>query len=319
MPDGNIYSFPTYYDPEFLSLVIGFPLWINDEWLEELGMEEPETTEEFYQYLKAVKETDLLGDGSGNEVPLSASSVNGIVNQLRGSWGLGNKGQGNSYIDLDPETNELRFIRTDDRYKEVLEYVHKLYAEGLIDQDIYTHETAEFYAKGASGALGAVNIGNPIAVMDQEQFVGLAPLEGPYGDRLQSQIRPPLAHIGSFAITDKNEHPEATVRWMDYFYSDEGAKLFFMGIEGETFEETEDGQYVYVDEILDNPDGLTQDQALANTSRGWEEAIRGLSSKTSSKAQKPYQTQSKQVRKLVHTFQMRFGMALALMKRKEGF
>src|SRR5690606_1809789 len=34
MPDGNIYSFPSFYDPDFLPMLIGTPLWIKQEWLE---------------------------------------------------------------------------------------------------------------------------------------------------------------------------------------------------------------------------------------------------------------------------------------------
>src|SRR5699024_11624362 len=69
-PDGHIYSVPTIYSPDFESLLIGAKGWINGEWLEELGMDNPETTEEFYEYLKAVKENDL--NGEGNEIPLSS-------------------------------------------------------------------------------------------------------------------------------------------------------------------------------------------------------------------------------------------------------
>src|SRR5699024_12210470 len=67
-PDGNIYSLPTLDDPEFLSLRISAEPWFRQDWLDELGMDVPKTTDEFYDYLKAVKETDLIGDGEGKEV-----------------------------------------------------------------------------------------------------------------------------------------------------------------------------------------------------------------------------------------------------------
>lgn len=69
MPDGNIYSLPSFYDPDLLSMLIGTPLWINQDWLKKLGMEEPQTTEEFYKYLQAVKATDLNGNGKHDEIP----------------------------------------------------------------------------------------------------------------------------------------------------------------------------------------------------------------------------------------------------------
>lgn len=62
-PDGNIYSIPTVYSPDFSSLLIGAKGWVNGDWLEQLDMDNPETTDEFYEYLKAVKETDLNGNG----------------------------------------------------------------------------------------------------------------------------------------------------------------------------------------------------------------------------------------------------------------
>lgn len=40
-------------------------------------------------------------------------------------------------------------------------------------------------------------------------------------------------------------------------------KLYFMGKEGETYTSDASGNLKYVDEITNNPDGLTQDQALA--------------------------------------------------------
>src|SRR5690625_1525148 len=36
-PDGNIYSVPTVYSPDFPSLLVGAKPWINQEWLDELG------------------------------------------------------------------------------------------------------------------------------------------------------------------------------------------------------------------------------------------------------------------------------------------
>src|SRR5699024_4788258 len=56
--------------------------------------------------------------------------------------------------------------------------------------------------------------------------------------------------------------PEATVRWIDYFYGEEGQELFFMGIEGKTFEFNDDGELVYMDHILNSKDGLSRDQEV---------------------------------------------------------
>ncbi|GIP33322.1 extracellular solute-binding protein [Paenibacillus sp. J2TS4] len=262
MPDGNIYSFPSFYDPEFLPMLIGTPLWVKQDWLDKLNMPEPKTTEDLYNYLKAVKETDLNGNGQADEIPYSGTGINPLIDQLKGAWGVGTRGLGHKFVDVDPETNELRFFRLDSKYKEVLEYVHKLYAEGLIDKEIFTQKSNELYAKGAKDILGATINPNPKTQFNGENYFGLGALEGPHGDKLYSHIKVPMVWPGAFVITDKNKHPEATVRWMDHFYGDEGATFYFMGQKDVSYTETPDGKLEFVDAIKNNPDGLTLDQAL---------------------------------------------------------
>ncbi|MFE5324017.1 ABC transporter substrate-binding protein [Paenibacillus sp. NPDC056579] len=263
MPDGNIYSLPSFYDPSFLPMLIGTPLWVNKEWLDKLGMEEPKTTEEFYQYLKKVKDTDLNGNGQKDEIPYSSAGIGNLINQVKGAWGLGNRGLGHAYVDMDPASNKLRFTKTDPKYKEMLQYVNKLYAEGLLDKEIFTIKDSALYAKGQKGVLGSTVIPNPATLMNQKNYIGLGALKGPQGDQLYSHVKVPMVHVGAFAITNKNPNPEATLRWMDYFYSEEGAKFYFMGQKDVTYKEGAEGKMEYVDDITKNPQGLTQDQALA--------------------------------------------------------
>src|SRR5690625_6304647 len=72
-------------------------------------MDMPETTEEFYGYLKSVKETDVMGNGQGDEIPFSAMDIDHLFHYLKGSFGIGNRGNSNEYIDIDPDTGEVRF------------------------------------------------------------------------------------------------------------------------------------------------------------------------------------------------------------------
>lgn len=264
MPDGHIYSFPSFYSPEFLPMLIGTPLWVKQDYLDKLGLEEPQTTEEFYQFLKAVKSTDLNGDGEANELPYSGTGIGPLMDQLKGAWGLGNRGLGHKYVDVDPANDQLRFFRLTDANKELLEYLNKLYSEGLIDKDIFTQDGKTLYAKGGKGLLASTINPSPKTQFNGEGYFGLGALKGPHGDQMYSHIKVPMVWPGAFVITDKNEHPEATIRWMDYFFSDEGAQLFFMGKEGETYTKQADGTLEYVDAIKNNPEGLTLDQSLTD-------------------------------------------------------
>lgn len=263
MPDGNIYSMPNMFDPEFTSVRMGGKLFLKQEWLDALGMAEPATTEEFYNFLVAVKNTDLNKNGQQDEIPIGSTTLATLVNHFKGAFGLGNRGTAHAMVDMG-DNNELRFIPTDERYKEFLEYFNKLWTEGLIDPDILVNEKEQnkFYAKGAEGVYGAIKITSPFTLMNQTGYIGAPAMEGPRGDKLYSEFRPPVAGPGAFVITDKNKYPAETVRWMDYFYGEEGNKMFFMGFKDKSYIENADGTVEYTDEILKNPDGLTFEQAL---------------------------------------------------------
>src|SRR5699024_2742781 len=222
--------------------------------------------EEFYQYLKAVKEEDPNGNGEADEVPYGAPSITGLVGWLRGSFGIANRGVRNANIDWDEEKGEVRFYPTTDRYKEMLEYINKLYEEELIEQNIFSIEWGQYLANAADGMYGSTVFYDPVELYGEEagkEFDSLGSLEGPHGDKSFSKVSPLVASIGNFVMTEGNEHPEATMRWMDYFYSDEGTKFFYMGKEDETYEVTDDGEYQYVDKIRNSDEGNTLEQEAA--------------------------------------------------------
>lgn len=261
MPDGNIYGLPTLYDPEFRSVLYGTP-WVKTEWLTKLGLQEPHTLDEFYDMLKAFKEKDPNGNGQKDEYAWGGVGTAGIVNYLRGSFGLNYHGTSNINVDTDPASGKVRFIPTDPRYKELLQFVNKLYKDGLLEQDIMSVKSTEVDAKGVEGLLGVVDNVDPVAIYNQEGYVGLPVLKGPHGDQMFSATGSPLGNIGMFVLTDKAKNPAALIRWMDYFYSDEGIRMFFMGWKDETYKEDAAGNVDYVDEIKNNPEGLNLDQAV---------------------------------------------------------
>ncbi|GAQ16937.1 ABC transporter substrate-binding protein [Oceanobacillus picturae] len=260
--DGKIYSLPTVYSPDFMSMTSNIKPWIREDWLKKLNMEMPETTEEYYQYLKAVKEGDPNGNGEADEIPYGNTNVDGMIGWLKGAYNIGNKGRKHAFTDLDPETNELRFYRTADGYKEMLEYINKLYSEGLINESVFTLETNEYHEQGSQGLYGSTVTTSPETRFGTDDFVGMPQLEGPDGHKDWVYITAPVVHKAAFVMTDKNKNPAATARWIDYFYGSEGAKMFFMGVEGETYEVTDDGESEYAEHITNDPDGLTFEQAL---------------------------------------------------------
>lgn len=275
-PDGNIYSMPSLIEEDFLSLRLSARPWINEDWLKELDMDIPETTGEFYEYLKAVKELDPVG--GGKTIPYGGTQIQEMVQWLSGSFGVMNHGPSNTNFDLDPnDDSKLRFYAATDEYRQMLEYIHKLYDEDLIDQSIFTIEWGQFLANASENLYGSMIFYDPIELFGEEigsQYNSLAALEGPEGHKDYNKLSSSVWDTANLVITSENPNPAATVRWMDHFYSEEGAELYYMGVEGETFEK-KDGKAVYMDHIL-NPEGdMTFEQAIAKQLT-WLGSINGI-------------------------------------------
>lgn len=275
-PDGNIYSMPALIEEDFLSLRLSARPWINEDWLDDLNMDMPETTDEFHAYLKAVKEAD---PNDGNTVPYGGTDIAEMMQWLSGSFGVMNRGPSNTNFDLDPDDDsKVRFYPTTDEYKALLEYMHELYDEGLIDQRIFSIEWGQFLSNASENQYGSMIFYDPTDLFGEEigsQFNSLAALEGPDGHQAYHKVSSSIWDPANLVITDENENPAATVRWMDHFYSDEGAKLYYMGVEDETYEVDDDGEITYVDSIL-NPEGdMTFEQAIAKQLT-WLGSINGI-------------------------------------------
>src|SRR5699024_5285251 len=78
-PDGNIYSLPTIYDPDFDALNMQTKMWVRQDWLDQFGMDPPSTLEEFEAYLVEVKNGDPNGNGEADEIPYSAGNPDQFV------------------------------------------------------------------------------------------------------------------------------------------------------------------------------------------------------------------------------------------------
>ena len=259
MHDGSIYAIPSINEPDFVSMRMAAKPFINRDWLDELGMDMPETTDEFYEYLKAVKEED---PGNNDGIPYGSPDIGNLLSWLKGSFGVGNLGFANNYFDMDPENEgELRFYPTSDSYNEMLEYTHKLYSEKLIEHSIFSMELEQYLSNAADGRYGSTNWYGPELQFGEggAPLEGAPALEGPHGDKEYIGVMSPVTSMGAFAITNENEHPAATIRWIDHFYGDEGSKLMLMGIEGETYEETDDGEVKYKDYITESDESLTDE------------------------------------------------------------
>jgi len=253
-PDGNIYSLPGIYDPTSLGLRYQTKFWIRQDWLDQFGMAASETLEEYQAYLEEVAASI---DGA---IPLGGQSMSAILTSLYGTFGLANHGNDAGLIDLD-EAGKVRYFPASEEYRDLLSFLAGLYSKGLLQQDIFATDAAAFSANGTEGLLGSCGVQTPSGYFGKEgdNYVALKPLVRSAGDEpAWHAVRSELSSIGNFVMTDKSEHPIEIARWMDFWFGEEGAKLFFLGVEGESYEEV-DGKDELIPELLEDK---TVDEAL---------------------------------------------------------
>lgn len=263
--DGSIYALPNLFDSP--SIQINRKLFLNQDWLKSTGQDMPKTTDELYEVLKAFRTGDPNGNGLADEIPLTADSLDDITLVLRGAFGLGNRGNGNGNWDVDPDSGDVRYFPASESYKELLVYLNKLYTEELIDQEIFTTSGMNVLAKNEQNLVGSFSFGNVVARANTnaDAYAGLeTALEGPNGDRLHTAAIGHLGSKGAFMISKTNPHPEASMRWIDHFYSDEGIRMLYLGIEGVTYGANDEGKYDFLPEITENiPEGSSFDQVVS--------------------------------------------------------
>ncbi|TBL72395.1 extracellular solute-binding protein [Paenibacillus thalictri] len=252
-PDGHIYALPRIIDYDLIGIP-RFPM-LNMTWTTKVGMQVPKTSDDLYQLLKAFKEKDPNGSGSADEIPYSAHNLDWAMRGLEGMFGL--ERNLDYYTNVD-SANKLHIWVTDDKYKQLLQYAHKLYAEGLMDKEIFTQTDQLYFGKLAANRVGftplltAQNAGK-----FAKDYKGITPLKGPDGDQLWNMRQDPNTGGAKAAITKANKNPEATMRLLDYFYGDEGATLLYMGgQEGDTYTKAGDGTLHYKPEILNSQKGF---------------------------------------------------------------
>lgn len=244
--DGHIYSLPQKMPlrPETRTIT-----YINKKWLDALNLDVPQTTEEFYNALKAFKNDDPNGNGINDEIPLTFAGDNiayGFPIFL-GAFGITDNTTGDRMM---VEDGKVSFAYADDRMIDAVNYLHKLYSEELIDQEVFTHDFGQLFAKmrnpdiAISGSAIAWTVN--AAVNDAErakEYVALPPLKGPKGDQLWRPSSIMSSDSVAFVMSKSNEHKAETMMWVDQFYNPElGVQLYF-GPVGDCLELDADGNY----------------------------------------------------------------------------
>ena len=255
-PEGHIYSLPMLSRSSTAIWPRG-PIWYRGDWLEAVGQKElPKTTDEFYDLLVKYRDEDPNGNGKKDEIPLTDVKMDSTRPWLMGAFGLKERG-------IQEVNGKVEYTPVSDNYKEYVTYMNKLYSEKLLDQEVYSQSQEQTKAKGQNNQLGLFPDWFSFFTTGKDEKGAQS---DPMWQPLTSSVSEKAVIPGSsrmsrqtFAITNKAESPEALLRWVDYFYGEEGAYYLNKGPEGSfwKWEKNDKGEEVrvYADTVdLSNPE-----------------------------------------------------------------
>lgn len=124
---------------------------IRKDWLDNLGLEMPETQEEFVEVLRAFKEQDPNGNGIADEIPTGGRAEARWMGQLFGMYGIT---MWEGYPQWDIYDGELTYSGVTQNMRDALEWLHSLYEEGLLDPETLLNDKAAWDGKINSDKVG---------------------------------------------------------------------------------------------------------------------------------------------------------------------
>ena len=264
--EGNYYMFPFVRGDDSLRVSTG--LMIRQDWLNDLGLEMPTTIDEWHDVLTAFKT---------EKSATAPFAFEYTTPSLRNNWPFMSAYNTTAEFYVGDD-GKIHYGPAEENYKEFLATMNQWYKEGLLDPDMPTAQLDQVSAKMTSGASGASLgwIGSRMGVWttaaketDPNYDLEAAPV--PTLNKGETAKMGPMDNVvvnnGGAAITTRCKDIEAAARLLDWAYSDEGHMYYNFGTEGESYT-MENGEPVYTDLILNNPDGLPIAQAMSGYIRG---------------------------------------------------
>jgi putative aldouronate transport system substrate-binding protein len=208
--------------------------------------------------LVAFKEKDPNGNGKADEVPFDfhAPGTGGFGDYqphlLLGSLGIpltNSSGQG-FYV----EGKKVKNFLTDDRYKQLTEYLNKLWSAGLINKEAFTHDyaTAQSFARGEGdtakvglswGWTASDRFGTELA--DQYEPVGPLKATADQTTPVLGEYRKDSLSYSTFALvmSAKTQNKDAALKVVNAFYGQDMSIELLWGDLGTDTEKTGDNSY----------------------------------------------------------------------------
>ena len=243
-------------------------LIVRKDWLDDLGMEPPETIEEWETMLRAFKEK------KGAIAPLSLQAGHFITASGCPHFTTAYNIAEGYFVN---EDGKVCYGPYEDVYKDYLTTMNRWYKEGLLDKEFATINGSAANSRMLEGQSGSTYafIGGGMGPLlnawkargdDKNDLIAVQYPVLNKGDIPNHLPKFSYASTPIVGITTKAKNPEVIASWFDYFYTEEGIRLACNGVEGETYNMVDD-KIEFTDFVANNPDGLSIKEVLAQYAR----------------------------------------------------
>lgn len=242
--DGNTYWVPRLW-------VAPHTFLIREDWLDRYGLSAPENLDEFYQVAKAMQD-GLRSDGIAD-----AYAYGGFGFMFWARWV-------SSAFDLPIDRfkridGEWKYTTTVPAFRQVVEYLKRLYDEGLMDPEFLVLNPSQGREKLYQGRIGMAGMRIDDVVRANEIFASAG------SDARVGAFAPPRSDTGvggytyndplnedgigywmAASIARSSRKAEPAMQLMDFMFSEDGTELGFWGREGVEHRVGSDGRREWI-------------------------------------------------------------------------
>lgn len=236
-------------------------LLIRKDWLDGLNMDIPVTYDDFTEVLTAMHNTyggQFWTTYLGDDTIKSISAGFGIT-----AFNLGNE----TYFEQIDGT--VVFSPLESGYLDYVTLMNQWYEAGIIYTDFIsgTGTTTCEPDQMGSGQISMVSspagFTDPFYAVAADENFELAPVARPVknaGDEIHQGASVVMTSNNGFSIgtsiSDTDENFEILMKWLDYWYTQEGSDLANYGVEGVSYTRNGDGSVQFTELMTNNPDGI---------------------------------------------------------------
>ena len=241
-------------------------LGIRQDWMDALNLETPTTYDALTDVLTAIHNEYQ----TRNTVSFLNTGFMSTVSILTGGFGVATPDMNDLPWQVDNNGNVVMSY-TLDGYKEYLELVSSWYQAGLFSDDFLSAtnpgipdgwmiagETALMATRAASFSASYAD------TVDDENFVlaCLADVTKTGTETITLGGSRSILASGGMSVSAQCEYPIEAIKYLNWYFTEEGFYACNYGEEGVTYTVNDDGSIAYTDFLLNNPDGLSYKNAL---------------------------------------------------------